>query len=125
MQPNPICFWELASHDAKKSVKFFEKVFDWKFNYDENTTIYELPAEENAGEFYGGGIFTLKKPKVPFVTIYVLVDDIEERAQRIEKEGGLIVEPVQDLPSGAKICLFNEPSGVTFAMLQPGKVEDK
>ena len=52
MQPNPVCFWELASHDAKKSVKFFEKVFDWKFHYDENTTIYELPAEENAAEFY-------------------------------------------------------------------------
>jgi predicted enzyme related to lactoylglutathione lyase len=120
MQKNPVCFWELASHDADKSVKFFRKVFGWKFQYDENTTIHELPAGDAASEFWGGGVFTLRKSKLPFLTIYILVDDIEAKAGMIEDAGGLIVEPVMDLPSGSKICLFNEPSGVTFAMLQPG-----
>jgi len=26
-----------------------------------------------------------------------------------------------DLPSGSRICLFNEPSGVTLAMIQAAK----
>ena len=121
MPSNPVCFWELASHDADKSVQFFKKVFGWDFNYDENTTIHELPAGDAASEFWGGGIFTLRKAKLPFLTIYILVDNIEEKVKLIEEAGGHIVEPNFELPSGSKICLFNEPSGVTFAMLQPGK----
>ena len=125
MNKDPVCFWELASHNAEESVRFFEKVFDWKFNYDENTTIHELPAGDAASEFWGGGIFTLKKSKLPFLTIYILVDDIESKVGKIEEEGGLIVEPVRELPSGSKICLFNEPSSVTLAMIQPSSWEAK
>ena len=121
MPKNPVCFWELASHDADESVKFFKKVFGWKFHYDENTGIYELPAGDAAYEFWGGGIFTLRRPKLPFLSIYILVEDIEEKAGKIEEAGGLIVEQVMELPSGSKTCLFNEPSGVTFAMLEPQK----
>ena len=121
MQNNPICFWELASHDAEKSVQFFKNVFGWEFNYDENTTIHELPAGESSAKFWGGGIFSLQKAKLPFLTIYILVDNINEMITRIEEEGGHIVEPNFELPTGSRICLFNEPSGVTFAMLQPAK----
>ena len=121
MQNNPICFWELASHDAEKSVQFFKNVFGWEFNYDENTTIHELPAGESSAKFWGGGIFSLQKAKLPFLTIYILVENIEEMITRIEEEGGHIVEPNFELPTGSRICLFNEPSGVTFAMLQPAK----
>ncbi len=124
MQNNPICFWELASHDAEKSVQFFKNVFGWEFNYDENTTIHELPAGESSAKFWGGGIFSLQKAKLPFLTIYILVDNINEMITRIEEEGGHIVEPNFELPTGSRICLFNEPSGVTFAMLQPAKKED-
>ncbi len=120
MLKNPVCFWELASHDAVKSVEFFEKVFEWKSLYDDRIGIYEFPAEEGANSFFGGGVFTLRRAKLPFLTVYIRVEDIETKAKRIEEEGGSIVEPPFKLPTGSKICLFNEPSGVTFAMLEPG-----
>ncbi|MCP4425936.1 MAG: VOC family protein, partial [Chloroflexi bacterium] len=44
--------------------------------------------------------------------------DIEAKAQLVEEAGGYIVEAPFEIQSGTKICLFNEPSGVTFAMLQ-------
>jgi predicted enzyme related to lactoylglutathione lyase len=37
----------------------------------------------------------------------------------IEEAGGFIVDPPLDLPSGSRTCLFNEPSDVTLAMIQP------
>ena len=46
MQKNPVVFWELASHDAEKSVEFLTKVFDWELSYDEESTIYYMPAGE-------------------------------------------------------------------------------
>ena len=70
-------------------------------------------------EAIDGGIFTLKQAKLPFLTLFIQVEDIEEKARKIEECGGNLIEPPHALDSGASICLFNEPSGVTFAMIQP------
>lgn len=119
MAKNPVCFWELASNDAEKSVYFFKKVFDWEIKYVEESGIHYILAEESSNAFKGGGIFTLRRAKLPFLTIYIAVDDIEAYAKKVEEFGGFIVDPPrQFIPDGPKICLFNDPSGVTFAMLQ-------
>jgi predicted enzyme related to lactoylglutathione lyase len=120
MQKNPIVFWELASHDADKSVKFFKEVFDWKIKWDERIGFFTVEAGEDAPKV-DGGIFTLRKAKLPFLTFYLLVKDIEGKAIQVDEHGGFIVEALQEIPGGSKICLFNEPCGVTFAMLQRAK----
>jgi len=84
MQKNPVCFWELASHDAEESVAFFEKVFEWQAQYDDRIGIYEFPAEEGANSFFGGGVFTLRRAKLPFLTVYIRVEDIETKAKRVD-----------------------------------------
>jgi len=84
MSSNPVIYWELASHDALKTVEFLKKVFDWDFEYDK-------------------------------------VDDLDTKVKLIEENGGFIVDPPLDLPGGSRICLFNEPSGVTLAMIQSAK----
>jgi predicted enzyme related to lactoylglutathione lyase len=119
MSGNPIVYWELASSNAEKSVEFFKKAFGWDFEYGKATTIYELPNEIN--QFRGGGAFTLKIAKLPFLTIYIEVDDVKEKAKEIEHLGGLVVIQPIEINPGVHICLFNEPSGVTFAMLQKRK----
>jgi len=118
VQKNPVCYWELASNDAEKSINFLKEVFDWDVELDEKIGIYEVPAGEAPNGFSGGGVFTLKKAKLPFLTIYIKVNDIDVKVKKIEELGGHIVIPTTEIPGGSKICLFNEPSGVTFAMLQ-------
>ncbi len=49
------------------------------------------------------------------------MDDIEEKARLVEEHGGLIRIPIQESPDGNRICLFNEPSGVTLAMIERRK----
>lgn len=119
MPDNPVVYWELASHDAPKTVEFLKKVFGWDLAYDARTTIHELPAELTPVQ--GGGVFTLRRARLPFLTIYIKVDDVDAKVKRIEEAGGFIVDPPLDLPSGSRICLFNEPSGVTLAMVQSAK----
>jgi predicted enzyme related to lactoylglutathione lyase len=36
----------------------------------------------------------------------------------VKENGGFIVEEPFEISPGTKICLFNEPSGVTLAMLE-------
>lgn len=121
MVKNPVVLWELASNNADASVEFFKKVFDWDFNFDEEFKIYDTPAGDLSKNFSGGIVFTLKEAKLPFLTVYLMVDDIEAKAKLIEENGGYIELPPAYMPSGAFICLFNEPSGVTFAMIEKKK----
>ncbi|KPL05918.1 hypothetical protein AMJ71_10500 [candidate division TA06 bacterium SM1_40] len=117
MPTNPIVFWEIASHDAEKSVDFLREVFDWNIEFDERVGFYIVSTGQPASGL-AGGVFTLKKARLPFLTIYIHVDDIDSKVKQIEKFGGHIVEPPSEIPGGSRICLFNEPSGVTLAMIE-------
>ena len=119
MSANPVVWWELASSDADKTVAFLQKVFDWNLVFDEKLGFYVMPTDDDDKQaFGGGGVFTLGKARLPFMALYIRVDDIEAKAKLVEEAGGLIVEAPFEIQSGTKICLFNEPSGVTFAMIQ-------
>lgn len=118
MSPNPIIWWELATHDQEKSVRFFEGVFGWKFQLDVESGFHKII---NASfVMQGGAIFTLRRAKLPFLTLYIQVDDIQEKVRLVREHGGFIVDPPAELAPNQWICLFNEPSGVTFAMIQTG-----
>jgi predicted enzyme related to lactoylglutathione lyase len=83
MKKNPVVYWELASHDAEKTTDFLKKVFGWIPEYDEKTTIFEYPAGEAQNDFSGGGVFTLRRAKLPFLTIYIRVENIEAKARLV------------------------------------------
>ena len=117
---NPVVFWELACHDAEKSIAFFEKIFDWTFEQYPDSILYGAETSRD-GKGVDGGIFTLRKARLPFMAIYVQVEDIHEKAKLVVEAGGMIVEEPQQIPSGSWICLFTGPSGVTFAMLESAK----
>jgi len=84
MKANPIVWWELASHDAEKTSAFLKKVFGWEIEYDETTKCFDFPISEDSRNLSGGEVFTLKKAKLPFLTFYVQVEDIDEKAKLIE-----------------------------------------
>ncbi|MFZ1946730.1 MAG: VOC family protein [bacterium] len=121
MAKNPVIFWELASHDMEKSAEFFRKVFEWDVQYNEKIKFYQVPAFEQAKSASAGYIFTLKRANLPFLAIYIQVEDIEAMAKKVVEHGGFIVEPPNAITPAYRICLFNEPSGVTFAMIEPTK----
>lgn len=117
--PNPVVFWELGTHDGPESLEFFTTVFGWESSPvpGAGTFFHTLDTGGDGGSV-DGGVFTMRKARPSFLTVYILVDDIEARAEVVEKAGGLIVEPPHEISPGTWICLFNEPSGVTFAMIQ-------
>jgi len=119
MESNPIYWWELASHDAESTVDFLKEVFGWDIRFDKNAGFFTVPADQSHSDLHGGGVFTLRKAKLPFLTLYIKVEDIFSKAKQVEAAGGHVVEAPFDIGSGSYICLFNEPSGVTLAMIQP------
>jgi len=121
MQKNPVIFWELASNDMEKSVQFFRDVFEWRIEFNESLGFYIVPDSTPVDQSLEGGIFTLRRAKLPFVSLYLQVEDIVGKARLVEEKGGLVIEAPHEIPGGSRICLFNDPSGVTFAMIEPKK----
>lgn len=119
MSANPIVWWELATHDAEKTVKFFREVFGWHIEFDERAGYFKMRHDPPA--IGGGGIFTLRRARLPFVALYISVDDVHAMAKKIQEHGGFVVDPPLDIGGGQWICLFNEPSGVTFALVQAAR----
>ena len=118
MASNPIVWWELATHNQEKSAKFFQDVFGWDLALDESVGFYKM--QHDPPRITGGGIFTLKRAKLPFVSLYIQVEDIHAKAKEVEEHGGLIKDPPFEISPGTWLCLFNEPSGVEFAMITYG-----
>lgn len=118
MQKNPVVFWELATHDMEKTIEFFKEVFEWKIEFNDRLGFYIIPEINPPNEAIDGAVFTLKRAKLPFLTVFIQVEDILAKAKLIPEKGGFIVDEPSEIPGGLKICLFNEPSGVTFAMLE-------
>ncbi len=117
--PNPVVFWELATHDGPRSLDFFTTVFGWRSRPVPGApTFFHTVATGGEEGGVDGGVFTLARAKPAFLTVYIQVEDIEARAEAVTRAGGLIVEPPHEISPGTWICLFNEPSGVTFAMLE-------
>ena len=113
----PVVYWELASNDADTSAAFFRDVFGWEIAYDRETTIHECRTRGERGGI-NGGIFTLKEAKLPFLTVYIRVDSLAAKAEEVRKHGGLVVIDPVEISPGVWICLFNDPSGATFAMIE-------
>ena len=112
MSNNPVIYWELASHDAPKTVEFLRKVFAWDFEYDARTTIHELPVELTPVQ--GGGVFTLRRAKLPFLTIYIKVDDLDAKVKLIEEAGSFIGDPPGRSSGGSPMKL--PASSINFTL---------
>jgi len=119
MEKNPVVFWELACHDMEKTVEFFKEVFEWMIEFSDRLGFYVIPEINSPNEALDGAVFTLKRAKLPFLTVFIEVEDIEAKAKLIPEKGGFIVDEPPEIPNGSKMCLFNELSEVTFAMLEP------
>ena len=106
MSANPIIWWELATHDQEKSVRFFEKVFGWEFRFDANVGFYKM----KNGNFTldGGGIFTLRRAKLPFVALYIQVDDIHAGQSPFRRTAASSLTRPPNLPrTNGCVCSMN------------------
>lgn len=119
---NPAVWWELASHDQDKSAKFFQDVFGWDLQIDPKLGFYTMKHEPP--RISGGGIFTLKRAKLPFISLYIQVEDIDGMAEKVTEHGGLVTDAPFEISPGVRLCLFNEPSGVEFAMIEYPEKEE-
>lgn len=109
---------ELSTSDPDAAWKFYSELFGWEeissMDMGEGTGMYRMYGHN--GVMYGG-IYKSQQPgESPAWLHYVGVDNADEAAERVRKEGGQVVNGPMEVPGGDRIAMCVDPQGAKFAV---------
>ncbi|MCL4430340.1 MAG: VOC family protein [Chloroflexi bacterium] len=120
-----IMHFEIPAVNIEKLKKFYEEVFGWQITQAEGPIEYWLiqtvPVDANGMLLrpgVNGGMYKKQQPDVKPVN-YFAVESISDFLAKIEKLGGKVIQPKQEVPNVGWIAAAEDPEGNQFALLQP------
>jgi len=113
-----IVHFELNVKDIKKAIKFYEKVFGWKFEKWDGPIDYWLimTGDENEQGIDGG--LGGEEENFPSVVNTVDVDDVEEVVKKVEANGGTILRPKHAVPGIGWLAYIKDSEGIVTGVMQ-------
>jgi len=101
--------------DVDKAKEFYGKIFDWKFSASDmpEYTVIETGVEP------GGGM--MKKPdEAPgfALSVYYLVESIDETLKKVADAGGRMLVPKMEIPTIGWWALFADPDGIPVSIFE-------
>lgn len=104
---------DLMTKDVEAAKRFYGELLGWTFKRGEGEHVYE---HVTANGKHIGGIMKLEQPGVPPHWLgYVSVDDARKSVALVEKNGGKVWVPTQDIPKVGQFAITSDPQGATFA----------
>ena len=116
--PNPICHFEFMVTNDARSQEFYGKIFDWKFEKDDQAGGYTMI---RIGQEPEGGM--MNKPDQaphPALNVYFMVDDLDTTLEKIKSAGGTVIVGRQEIPYGWW-AMFADPDGIPVGIFQSRK----
>jgi Predicted enzyme related to lactoylglutathione lyase len=110
------CWTEIATDNLEACKKFYQEVFNWKFEKSDASGM-DIEYLEFNGQ---GGLFEMNpewyggETPPPQLNVYIAVDDVDETARRAFDLGGKIVSPPADVPNVGRFCEIEDPTGAKF-----------
>ena len=116
---NPVVHWEIAATNAQRTKDFFEELFDWEIETNEETQ-YHFTQASGEGEMpgIGGGIYQLEEGMQPGVLFYVLVENLEQYLDKAESIGGQVIVPPQKITGVGTMAIFCDPDGNRIGLFE-------
>ena len=112
-----VVHFELSAEDTKRSMKFYEAVFGWKFQGYGDQDYWLTMAGEKGEPGIGGAI---QKRKMPGETVVntIGVTNLDETIKKIEMNGGKIIVPKMEIPKVGLLVYFMDTEGVVQGAIQ-------
>lgn len=109
-----ICYLEIPTSDAPRSIGFYQSVFGWKTRQrGDGATAFD----DAAGEVSGSWVTDRAPSTEPGLLLYVMVDDVAATSEAVIAHGGRVVRPL-GFHSREKIALFADPDGNVLGLYQ-------
>ena len=120
--------FEIPANNVEKLKRFYEEVFGWKIIQAsgpiEYWVIQTVPVDPNGMLMrpgVNGGMYKKQVPESKPVN-YFAVESISDFLAKIEKLGGKVTQPKQEVPEIGWIAAAEDPEGNLFALIQPIRV---
>ena len=114
----PVVHFEIGAKDHKKAMEFYAKVFDW--SYDEHGGMNYGMVSAQGKDSIGGGIASIQEGQQPYVTFYVMVDDLQAYLDKAEANGGNTVVPPTPIPEIGSFAWLSDPDGNCIGIFKDG-----
>ncbi len=113
-----IVHFELNVKDVEKTKKFYEKVFNWKIEKWEGPMEYWLIMTGDEKEPGIDGGMGKVEDEAPNVVNTIDVNEIDNIIDKIEKNGGMIVNPKHAVPGVGWMAYFKDTEGLITGIMQ-------
>jgi predicted enzyme related to lactoylglutathione lyase len=111
----PIMHFEIGSSNLDLAAEFYRELFDWSVG-EELMDGYRLV--QTAEGSIGGGLLRTPDGVLPYVTVYVGVEDLQETLRKAEELGGkMVVEPMP-IPGVGAFAMLQSPDGVVIGLFR-------
>lgn len=114
---NRVVHFEIPCDDPKKTMDFFTKVFNWRFEQFGNVEYWSVFTGDESKPGINGGLMKKNHPDQP-VANSIEVDDLDEAAKNVEAAGGQIVVPKMPIPGVGWLAYFKDPDGNIHGLFQ-------
>ncbi len=105
------CHVEIPAADVQRSRDCYTAVFNWKFTQvPHDYTLYET------GGSIGGGLMKKPDPMPQQLINYVNVGEIEPYLEKIESNGGSVIQPITEIPNTGWLAIVADPDGNAFGL---------
>jgi predicted enzyme related to lactoylglutathione lyase len=117
--------FEIAATNVEKLKAFYEGVFGWKIMQADGPLEYwiiqTVPVDSKGTPQrpgVNGGMYKKQQPENKPIN-YFAVESISDFLEKIEKAGGKIIQPKEEVPEVGWIAAAQDPEGNQFALIQP------
>ncbi|VVB88785.1 Uncharacterised protein [uncultured archaeon] len=118
-----IAHFDLPADDLERAKRFYEKLFDWKFNQvsGEPMPYYLIETRDlNGNPAVGGGMLKRRLPGQNTVN-YIGVSSVEEYIAKVKKLGGNIITQRTVVPGWGYFAICVDTENNTFGLWQEDK----
>ena len=113
MSKRNIVHIEIPTQNGKASGEFYEKLFGWHIERDEQMDYTMWDPHEGPG----GGFSNIDENVKPGdVHIYVNSEDIEADLKKVAELGGTVLQEKMEIPETGWFGMFKDPTGNTIAL---------
>ena len=120
-----VIHFEIPANDVEKLKAFYEQIFGWKIVQMPGSIDYwviqTVPVDANGMPLrpgVNGGLYKRLLPETKPIN-YFAVESISDFLAKIEKLGGKVTQPKQEVPNVGWIAAAEDPEGNSFALIQP------
>jgi predicted enzyme related to lactoylglutathione lyase len=117
-----VCHFEIPAEDLAAAKEFYSKLFGWEVveAFSQEAPEYMLVRTSEQQGALGGALFK-RGEDGRGVTLYVMVESVDDAAAKLEELGGAVLVPKAPVPGMGWTVLARDPQGNPIGLFQEDK----